>query len=337
MARRRKKPFVVIPGYAAATAGLLMAGAPGPLSFLIFAGIISVCDFAMRPAIPSIVRSVYPDRCRSQAAGTMRQYASIVFLGATLGSAAVLSAVSEEHVRLAIGLEIAVSSVACAAAFLSFQQLPNHGDGNLAEAEPDEPPGGRGEVFKPLFDPRFRRYLAAFLLFALSNLFMQGVVPAYFARDLGLGYVPLTMLLYVVPSITAFLSGGWLTYWFERTSVWKSYSVVTLLWGLDPFVLVAVPLGWPALVAARAMRGPATLGSMVIAFFTGVHSFARPGAETSRYMAAQFLITGFARLLAPAAAAVALGYMSRKGIIFWGSIGILGSSVLFWWNGRNER
>ena len=70
---------------------------------------------------------------------------------------------------------------------------------------------------------------------------------------------------------------------------------------------------------------------MVIAFFTGVHSFARPGKDTSRYMAAQFLVNGMSRLVAPTAAAFMIAYLSRRSMILCGSVGILASSVMFRW------
>ncbi len=336
MARRRKKPFVVVPGFAGALAALTMAWIPTPVWFLAAAGVISICDFAMRPAVPSILRIVYPASCRSHVAGTMRQYASIVFLAATLSSASLLAA-AHANVQHMIQLEITVAGVACAAAFACFWQLPDRGDGSDAEADAaDDPQAGIGRAtLAPLRDKWFRRYLAACFVFGMGNLFHQGVIPAFFARDLGLGYVQATLLIHIIPNLSAFVTGGYLTSWFERTSVWRSYSLVTLLWGLDPLILATAP-AWPALIFARILRGPATLGSMVIAFFTGVLSFARPGGDTSRYMAAQFLINGMSRLLAPAAAAFALAYLSRRSIIFYGSLGILVSSVMFWWYGRQD-
>jgi MFS family permease len=136
--------------------------------------------------------------------------------------------------------------------------------------------------------------------------------------------------------MAAFLSGGRLAAWFERNSVWRSYSAVALMWGLDPVLLAGAPSFWPAVIAARILRGPATLGSMVICFFTGVHSFARPGADTSRYMAALFFVNGFSRLLAPTASAFMLAYMSRRSIIFFGGLGVLAASALFRWNDSEE-
>lgn len=337
MATRPKKTFVLLPGFAGAISALVMAWITSAGWFLALAGVISIFDFAMRPAIPSIIRIIYPERCRSHVSGTMRQWASIVFLGATLLSASALSAATQRgNVFLMIRLEITAAGLACVAAFCCFRQLPDRGDGSDAEAAPvDTVKGGFGRAtLTPWLDRRYRHYLAVFFLFAFANLFHQGVVPAFFARDMGLGYVQATLFTHIIPNLTAFLSGGHLTAWFERTSIWRSYALVTFLWGIDPFIL-ALAYSWlPAVIAARMARGPATLGSMVISFFTGVHSFARPGADTSRYMAAMFLTTGVARLIAPAAAAVALAYLSRRSIILCGGIGILASSALFWWNDK---
>jgi MFS family permease len=336
MARRSKKPFVVVPGFVGAAAALAMAWMPGAGGFLFMTGVISICDFAIRPAIPSIMRSVYPDHCRSRVSGTMRQYGSIVFLGATLASAALLSLAGNAGVHRMIRIEITLAGLASAAAFLCFRQLPELGDGSADEAFAVDDPHVAFEraTLAPFRDRRFCKYLAIFFLFAFGNLFHQGVIPAFFARDLGMGYVQATLLIQVIPNLTAFLSGGYLTSWFERTSVWRSYSLVTLMWGLDPLILATLSFSWPALVVARILRGPATLGSMVIAFFTGVHSFARPGGDTSRYMAAQSLMNGVARLLAPATAAFALTFLPRRSIIFYGSLAILLSSLMFWWQDR---
>ena len=104
------------------------------------------------------------------------------------------------------------------------------------------------------------------------------------------------------------------------------------MWGLDPVLLAGAPTFWPAVIAARILRGPATLGSNVICFSTGVLSFTRPGSDTSRYMASLFFVNGFARLFAPTASAFALSYLSRRGIILWGGFGVLAASACFLWN-----
>jgi MFS family permease len=330
MAKRRKKPFVLVPGVAGAFSALLMAWMNSAGWFLALAGVISIFDFGMRPAVPSILRIVYPAHCRSHVAGTLRQYSSVVFLAATLGSAWLLAADSQQ-VMHQIRAQLTFAGLASIAAYACFRQLPDRGDGSLEEAEAVDP---AAKAYKwpsvaPFFDRPFRRYISIFFVFGFFNLFHSGIVPAFFARDMGLGYVQATLLLHIIPNLTAFLGGGRLTSWFDRTTVWRSYSLVTLLWGLDPLILATAPTVWPAVIAARIARGPATVGSMVICFYTGVHSFARPGGDTSRYMAAQFMVNGFARLLAPSAAAFLLAYMTRRSILFWGGVGILAASALF--------
>lgn len=338
MASRRKKPFVVVPGMLGAVSALLMSGMNSAQWFLALSGVASIFDFAMRPAVPSIVRIIYPPNCRAQVSGTLRQYASIVFLAATLLSASALSAAGES-VRAVIRVELILAGLASVAAFACFHCLPDRGDGDANEAEPEisAEEDIRHPTLTPLFDRRFRRHLFCFFVFGFSNLFHSGVVPAFFARDMGLGYVQATLLLHIIPNVTAFLAGGRLTAWFDRASVWRSYSFITLMWGLDPVLLAAAPSFWPAVIAARIARGPATLGSMVLTFFTGVHSFARPGRNTSRYMAALFLVNGFARLFAPAGAAIMLAYWSRRSILLVGGMGVLASSALFLWNEWRER
>src|SRR5260370_33417780 len=89
------------------------------------AGVISIFDFAMRPAVPSIMRIVYPDRSRSHASGTIGQYASIVFLAATLVSAAFLSTATN-HVLIAIRIELPLAAPGCAGACFCFSTPPDH-------------------------------------------------------------------------------------------------------------------------------------------------------------------------------------------------------------------
>ena len=334
MSTRRKKPFVLVPGVASAIASLFMAWTDSAIWFLTFSGLFSIFDFAMRPAIPSILRIIYPAHCRSHVAGTLRQYASAVLLASSLFFAWLLSS-SGTHVQVMIRVQLTIAGLAGLGAFACFRQLPNRGDGSLEEALPES--GDRARSFDwqqvramlgPLRDRRFRRYLAIFFLYASGNLFYMGIVPAVFARDLGFSYVPATLLIQVVPAIAGFLFGGRLTAWFDRTSIWRSFAIVALLWSIDPLVLAVAPY-WPAIVLARIIHGPAMVGSLVLAIDTGVHAFARPGPDTSRYMALVFMVNGLARLLAPAAAAMLTGHLSHRLILLCGGSAILLSSVLF--------
>ena len=331
MARRRKMPFVLVPGLAGALSMFVMAWLKTPFGFLCAAGAVSMCDFAMRPAIPSILRSVYPEKCRSHAAGTLRQYASVLFPGSTLLAAALLS-LSGTHIQTMIRLQLIAGSLVYCGAIACIRQLPDRGDGSPLEADPASVPQPASQwrlSLEPLRDPSFRMYLAAFGTFAFSNLFFMGIVPAFFARDLRMDYVQATLLIHVLPAVMGFLAGGRLTAWFDRTSVWLSYALVTLLWGLDPLLLATAGSWWPALILARICRGPAMVGSIVIAVYTGVHSFVRPGPDTSRYAAATMFVNGLGRLLAPMATAMLSGHISHHAILLTGAIGTLTASAMF--------
>ena len=165
--------------------------------FLVFAGVISIFDFAMRPAVPSIMRLVYPEHHRSHSPGPCgngpRSYSwALRFYPSALLSAASTSA----RVFLTIRVEIALASLACVTAFCCFRQLPDHGDGSDTEASPRRYRRWRFRQRKLLprgWTAAIRHYLAVFFLFAFGNLFYQGVVPAFFARDMGLGYVQATL------------------------------------------------------------------------------------------------------------------------------------------------
>src|SRR5262249_48605966 len=131
----------------------------------------------------------------------------------------------------------------------------------------------------PFRDVRFRRFLAIFFVYACGNLFYMGIVPSYFGRDLAFGYFQATLFIHIIPSISGFLAGGRFTAWFDRTTIWRAYSAVMFLWGADPVLLAAAPWALPIVALARIFRGPATVGSMVLAVYTGVHRFARPGPD----------------------------------------------------------
>jgi hypothetical protein len=156
----------------------------------------------------------------------------------------------------------------------------------------------------------------------------MGIVPAFFGRTLGFGYVTATLLMLVVPAVSGFLGGGYLTSWFDRTTISRSYAVVAWMWGLDPILMALAPF-WPVITFGRAVRGPAMVGSLVLSSDTGVHSFARPGPDTSRYIAVLFLVNGFARLLAPSATALVAGHLSHRMILFCGGLAMVVAGGLF--------
>ena len=353
MARRRKKNFILGCGAAAAVFMVAMAcQTRSAIWFLVLAGCVGIFDFAARPAIPAILRIVYPEHCRSHVSGVLRQYASLAFMASTLLSAGLLQMCAPDaaptpkvfcNVNAMMTFQLALAGLLSLAALLCFRQLPNRGDGSAAEAmagDPDsrECPSTTRRVPAPpdearvRFEPRFIRYLAIFFLYAFGNLFFAGTVAPFFAHDLQMNYLWATLFMHLIPALTAFLAGGLLTARFDHMPVWRSWAIVAAMWGADPVLLaltVLLPCWWPTLLAARTLRGPATVGSMVLAGYTGIHSFARPGPDTTRYMAVLFLVNGVARLVAPSAAACCAGHLSRPAILLCGGLTVLAASFLF--------
>ena len=325
MARRMKKPFVWIPGTLGALSLLAMAWTGSPLWFLGLDGVALAFDFALRPAFSSIVRGLYPHACRAHAVGTLQQYSQLTMLVSSLVFAGLLSVASD--VGEAIRMELTIAGIVGLAAYLCFRLLPDHSDGNAEEASPET--GARRLInFAPLRDRQYRRFMAIVFLFSIGDLFYVGIVPPFFARDLGFGYVEATLFIQVVPAVAGFLLGGRLAAWFDRTSVWRSYGAVGLLWGLDPVLLALFPI-WPVIALARTLAGPAQVGSAVLHNYTAVHAFAKPGPDTSYYMGTLFFFNGVARLLAPSATALAVGFMSHREILLGGGLCVLASGILF--------
>jgi MFS family permease len=331
MAGRRKQPFVTMPGVAMGLSTLIMAWMHSAWWFLALSGMISIFDFSLRPAIPSIIRSVYPEHCRAHVSGTLRQYAAAVFLVSSLSFALLLT--YSPDVWPMMRLQLSVGGVLSLLSFLCFRKLPRHGDGSHAESENSV--GLVGVKWKdwpmlaPFRDALFSRYLAAFFVFATFNLFYAGIIAPVFTHDLGYGYAGATMLIHIVPAIGALVVGGRFAARFDGTTIWKSFAAVTFLWAIDPLVLAIFPTSLPLVVIARLIRGPATVGSLVLSYYTGVHSFARPGRDTSCYMASMFLINGLARLLGPIGVAFLSGRLSHRGILLSGGAGVMLASAMF--------
>jgi hypothetical protein len=105
--------------------------------------------------------------------------------------------------------------------------------------------------------------------------------------------------------------------------------LVALMWGLDPVLLALGGSIWPIVAMARVIRGPSTVGSMVLAYYTGVHSFADAGPDTSRYMAAFVLVNGMARFIFPSVAALAAGHISHRMMLLAGGMAVLAAAGLF--------
>ncbi|RMG33065.1 MAG: MFS transporter [Planctomycetota bacterium] len=334
MANRPKMPFVTVPGSAFAVCSLAAAFTSHPLRFLFLLGLGSVFEVAARPAVTAVIRTVYPATHRGAVTGEIRKWSSLVFLLSILCSAAAL-AHWQHRVLLTIRIQMLCAGALSIASFLAFRGM------RVRNCENRNPSLGR-RAFGTLHetsrilrtDDRFRRYLAGCFLFGFSGLLYAPYVAAFLVRDLSLSYLPASIFLHVIPSVSSFAVTGWIGRRIDRVNPWTAWKWIRLGWALDPLLLVlaattgqVIPgtlLGLP--VAGRLSRGMSMGGSWILWWRIGVNYFARPGADTSRYMGIFTFMNGVMRLLAPLLAAWLLVHCSRSVVLLIGGIGVLVSA-----------
>ena len=345
MARRRKTPFVIVPGFAFAVCSMLASLTEDPLSFLVLVGVGSIFEVALRPAITVVVRTVYPATHRGAAMGVIRKWSSLVFLMSILSSAAMLSQWSERAANV-ISLQMLCAGVLSMASFLAFRRISIPRSAEETANHPEQPAGTFRQSWRILRrDDRFRRYLVSSFLFGFFGLLYAPYVAAFLVRDLSLGYLPTSIFLHVIPSAASFLVTGWIGQRIDRANPWTAWKWIRLGWGLDPLLLATaavtgtiVPGTMMVLpIVGRLSRGASMGGSWILWWRIGINHFAEPGADTSRYMGIFTFLNGVMRLCAPILGAWLLLRFSREGVLLIGGCGVLMSAVHAGWEARRER
>ncbi|QDU35498.1 Major Facilitator Superfamily protein [Poriferisphaera corsica] len=345
MARRRKKPFVVVPGLIYAVCVGMMTLTDQSLVFLSLLGVAMVFELMTRPAVTAIVRECYPAEVRSTLMGRIRAVTSVVFVGSVFGSAWVLDVVTKNggdvlgaiDVLLWVGVGMVVLSL------LMFWKIgvPRDGRGER-EVVRDE-----GEGVTPWRtigrDKRLHRYLLGCMMFGFGGLLYVSWVPKVLTGHLGMGYLMAAMFLHVLPACVQCVVVAPMGAWLDKVNVWKGWSCIRLLWGMDAVLLgVAILLpgdGGVALglvVMARMLRGSAMGGSYVLWWQTGIHQFASPGADTSRYMSLQTAMNGVLRLVAPLVGMLMVAHGSLRWALAGGAGVIMLSVVHAMYEARRE-
>jgi len=195
-------------------------------------------------------------------------------------------------------------------------------------------------------DRRFRYYLQLGFLYAFGTLLYSAYIPVLFNRQLHCGYLLSSFLANTLPNLLAILCTGPIGNWIDRVSTWKAWSVIRLGWGLDALALAAASAlaAWqPALAvslgaAGRVSRGLVMGGSWILWWQVGINHFARPGADTTRYMGMLIFINGLARILGPLTGAGLLaGGCSLGLILLAGGGSVLISALLSFGQFLRER
>ena len=122
MARRRIKPFVVVPGMVYALSSLAMAMTDEPLLFLVLGGLGTLFETVSRSAVTAIIRLNYPATHRGAVVGTIRQWFYITSLSASALAAWALD-LAKDFQPAMIRSQMVLAGVISAVSFLVFRTI----------------------------------------------------------------------------------------------------------------------------------------------------------------------------------------------------------------------
>ncbi|MFG0250813.1 MAG: MFS transporter [Phycisphaeraceae bacterium JB051] len=329
MAGRSKRPFVFLPGMLYGLCITTMAMTDQSIVFLSLFGLAGIFDLLTRPAVTAIVRQCYDAPIRSHLMGRIRSWSSLAFLLSVLGSALSLEYWPDETRKDLIHSLIVLAGVLILIGMFCFAMMPiKHFETDLQDKTDKtnhlqtirhNTTEALGLIKK---DRRLHQYLFSAALFGFGGLLYVSFIPASLTKDHGCGYLATAVLLHVLPATVQWLTVSPLCKWFDRVNTWRSWSVVRLGWGLDPICLalaiLIMPIAIPLVILGRILRGATMGGSWVLWWQTGIHQFAPPGEDTTRYMSLQVFINGMLRLIAPLTGMLMIQLGSRAGALLLG-------------------
>jgi MFS family permease len=335
MAARRKVWFVSGPALGYGVCAIALGVIGSPVAFLALVGLCNLFEVISRPPLAAVIREAYPVDRRGWAVGDIRRWCAAVFLAVNLLSAAALDWAGTDR-RAVMTAEVLLAGGFCIIGALVFRGVRTAPPGPVSE--PIDQVGIAGLAAATQIvrsDARFRRYLIGCFLFGFFGLLYVSFIPAFLAKTMGFGYLTLSILIHVLPSIASVAATGALGRWFDRTNPLVGWQLVRFGWGIDPIILISAPLAaaiWaPAglLVCAfgRLCRGAVMGGSWVLWWQLGVNYFALPGANTGRYMAILTALNGVMRMTAAAVGAALLTGMTPADVLGIGGVGVLLSAL----------
>jgi Major Facilitator Superfamily len=340
MARCRKMPFVLIPGFTACLANLAMVFTPRPFAFMILLGLVNLFETITRPAIAAIIRSNYSVETRGWVTGTLRRCSAFTFLVSALGTGQLLDrSGSWETIRIVFATAAVLQTIGFAA--LSMIRVVPDFSGEAVDGEP----GGLaaiGAMFAALRrDIPFLTYTGGCFLYAFGGLMYEPLVRAYLAKDMGLNYTQCVVLADVLPSLVSVLTLERLGAWLDRTNPLLAWSIIRASWGIDPLLLAIAPF-WPSAAimiaaVARIFRGGVMNGSWVLWWQLGSNYFAKRKDMTSVYNGLLFSLNGVQRIGAPSLGAYLSAAFSRREVLIIGGCLVLLSALYTRLQARAEK
>lgn len=326
MAPRAKVPYVRYAALAFAAAVGGMIAVEDSLAFNLLLGFAMLGQVVSQMAFASIVRGAYPAAIRGAIAGGVRSQSALTFFAAALSTALLLdwcSGGADELVAARVLLGVAAVA-ACGAAFVVSGI--RSGDA-VTEASP--PRAGPLEAVRSVWgilsrDARFRLYLGAALVAGLGSLMTAPYVNAFLVGGLGLGYLPTLTIAQLVPQMCAAATTRSWGRRIDRHNVWQLWTTIRTVWGLSFVGLgVAAAIAPHAATAALVIAVTSTVaygcvmgGSWLLWWQLGVGYFAKPGADTSRYISMVAMVSGVGRLIGPGAGALVLVFAGSLPLVF---------------------
>ncbi len=335
MARASKIPYVqgAIGVFACAVA--VMSVTTDPLLFNALHGIGNLGQIIAQMALGGVVRAAYPPAVRGAIAGRVRRFAALAFFAGAGGAALIIElATRAGHELPSARVMLALASVLALIGAFGLRRMPI--DGGYGRARGEAP--GLGAALANArrivtTDVRFRRYIGASIASALGGLMVSPFVKAFLVRDLGLAYLATVAIATLLPKSFAFATTEAWGRLIDGRNPWGVWAGIRTLRG-SSFVLlgaaaasmsVSPMLALSLAIVSKAMYGAVMGGSWILYWQLGVAHFARPGADTSRYMGLITAVSGSGRLIAPSIGALIVSLSGAVVPVFFvgGSISLL--------------
>ncbi len=292
--------------------GVLVATTPLMLALTTVAfWVVTIANVA---AYTALMRGIYPDRERAHVMGKVRVGASVAGIVAAALAGLYIDLVPAQWVFAAAAL----ISLPGAVAFFKIEHTSSGGFGMRRPAF---------EIARDVWaDRRYRRLMAAFLIFGWGNLMNFAVFPIMLVDhfDAPNTFVGILSAGQSATMIVAYVVVGRLI---DRGSSLRQTFVGTLLVLLVPIGYLISPGYWSLLPVAIVAGIAQASGELT--YHTNVVQMAPPG-RIAEYAAAQSLLLGIRGSLAPFAAAALLGVFSVHIVLVIGlSFMVAGTFVMF--------
>ncbi len=164
----------------------------------------------------------------------------------------------------------------------------------------------------------FMHYQIGFFLGGAGLMMMHSVIPLFFVDTLSLTYTKLMIALGVFKAIGYALASPFCVNLFDKWSIYRFSSYVSLAFGLFPLLLIAAEVNISFIYIAYFLYGFTQAGSELSWHLSGP-IFSRD-QESTPYSTANILLVGIRGCIAPILGAVLFHYTNSTTVLLAGSL-----------------